>query len=74
MIFTGEFNYQGELVGMETDARTERQAWLNFCYGLAKQHGVRKGVMTAYFNGQKDNFKIKEVTLWKTSTLKALSI
>ena len=45
---------------METEAVTERQAWHNFCYGLAAQHGVRMGVMTAYFNGKKDNFTIKK--------------
>ena len=59
MTFTGEFNYQGQVHKMETEAVTERQAWHNFCYGLAAQHGVRMGVMTAYFNGKKDNFTIK---------------
>ena len=60
MTFTFEYNYQGEVGQMETEAVTERQAWHNFCYGLAAQHGVRMGVMTAYFNGKKDNFTIKE--------------
>jgi hypothetical protein len=61
MKFSGVFNYQGERKELETEGATERQAWQNFCYGLAKQYGVRKGVMTAHFSGKRDNFEIKEV-------------
>ena len=60
MKFTGVFNYQRQIHSLETEAGTEREAWHNFCYGLAKQHGVRTGAMTNYFNGNKLNFEIKE--------------
>jgi len=57
--FVGTFNYQGQVHNMETEAATERQAWLNLCYGLAKQHGVQIGVMYNYFDGSRDNYHIK---------------
>ena len=57
--FIGEFNYQGQTHKLETKASTERSAWHNFCFGLAKQHGVQIGVMYNYFDGSKDNYHIK---------------
>lgn len=66
MKFTGIFNYQRQVHSLETEADTKRQAWKFFCFGLAKQHGVRAGVMTNYFNGEKLNFEIKEEKPWNT--------
>ena len=59
MKFIGTFNYQGQVHTLETEAKTIRRAWYNFCYGLAMQHGVWVGVMTKYFDGSKDNYLIK---------------
>jgi hypothetical protein len=61
MTFTGTFNYQNEVSVMKTEAVTERQAREFFCHGLAARYGVKKRVMTNYFNGEKQNFEIKEV-------------
>jgi hypothetical protein len=58
--YSSIFNFQGEVIAMQTEARTERQAWQNFCYGLAKQHGVSKRAIANYFNGTKNNYEIKE--------------
>ena len=60
MKFTGIFNYQQEVSSLTTEADTEEQALLNLCHGMAKKYGVRKGKMTAYFNGQHDNYTIKK--------------
>lgn len=60
MKFTGIFNYQQEVSALTTEADTEEQALLNLCHGMAKKYGVRKGKMTAYFNGQHDNYMIKK--------------
>jgi len=62
MTFTGTFNFQNEVSVMKTEAVTERQAWEFFCHGLAARYGVKKRIMTNYFNGQKPSFEIKEVT------------
>jgi hypothetical protein len=61
MKYKGTFNFQGELSELSTGADKEAQALLNLCHGMAKKYGVRKGKMTAYFNGQHDNYTIKEV-------------
>jgi hypothetical protein len=46
---------------METEAASEDQARLQFCYGLAQKHGMQLRVMRGYFNGKKDNYEIREV-------------
>ena len=60
MKFIGQFNYQSEIFNLVTEAKTERQAWRHFCYGLAKRLSVQERVMRNYFNGTKDNYKIRE--------------
>jgi hypothetical protein len=60
MNFIGTFNYQNEVSVMKTESETERRAWEFFCHGLAARYGVRKRVMTNYFNGNKLNFEIRE--------------
>jgi len=60
MHWIGAFNYQGQVITLKTEAVTERQAWQNCCHGLAARCGVRKRVIMNYFNGEHNNFEIKE--------------
>jgi hypothetical protein len=65
--YSSVFNYQREIITMETEAETERQAWEFFCHGLAARHGVKKRVMMNYFSGNKPNFEIMEATPWQNT-------
>jgi len=60
ILFTGTFNYHGEVSVVYRYAKTERQAWGLMCRRLAKKYRVLPSVTTGYFNGSQDNFKIKK--------------
>ena len=58
-LFTGTFNFHGETSVIYRYAKSERQAWSLMCRRLAKKHGVLPIVMTGYFNGEKNNYKVE---------------
>ncbi len=59
--FRGQFNYAHSLHTRYCYATTERGAWKNFCFQLAKIHLVEVGWVMAMFNGNKDNFSIEKI-------------
>jgi hypothetical protein len=60
MKFAGTFNFSGEISQLETEAITERQAWSQFCCGLAKKYQRQPRVMLNWFDGRRDNYKIQK--------------
>ena len=60
ILFEGTFNWYGETNIIYAYAKNKRQAWLVMCRRLAKKHGVLPSVTTGYFDGNHDNFKVKE--------------
>ena len=54
----GQFNYKHSLHILYCYASTERGAWKNMCFQLAKKHGVEVGWVMGLFDGKSDNFQI----------------
>jgi hypothetical protein len=59
-LYKGWFNFQRELRILHCHAYSERQAWMNMCRQIAKLHDVSISMVMNYFNGDKDNYAIKE--------------
>ena len=60
--FKGVFNYKREIYVLYTSATTEKRAWSNFCYQLARIRDDPIRYVKGHFSGQQDNFKItKEI-------------
>lgn len=60
VLFKGWFNFSHELHVMYVKAYSERQAWMNFCRRIAKKHGVTLRMVMGHFDGNTDNYVIKE--------------
>ena len=56
----GKFVFNRESYTEYAYAYTKKQAWLVMCKRIAKKQGVIPSMVTAYFDGTKDNFEIKE--------------
>lgn len=61
--FVGTFNYQGEVSTLKTHIKCtcSAQAHHIFTAVLARKYDTTFRHMKAYFNGEKDNYKIEEV-------------
>lgn len=59
-LWKGWFNYGHELHVLYACAYSRRQAWLHFCRRLAKLHDVHVSLVMRKFDGQADNYEIKE--------------
>ena len=57
----GQFNYRHEVHILYSWATTERGAWRNFCYTLAKIHDIEVWFVMSLFEGEYDNFSIERV-------------
>jgi len=59
-LWCGVFNLNKQVFIEYAYAGSERQAWFVICRRLAKKTGVHPSVTMNYFNGEKDNFKIRK--------------
>uniref|UniRef100_A0A6M3IMU0 Uncharacterized protein n=1 Tax=viral metagenome TaxID=1070528 RepID=A0A6M3IMU0_9ZZZZ len=64
--FKGTFNYYCELIILWNHAKDISESKRFFIIELAKRLGKTTGSIRRYFNGAKDNFKIKEIKNEKT--------
>lgn len=60
--YKGTFNYHGEITTLYRWATSETAAKVLMYQAIQKLYGVSRGVIAGHFNGEKDNFKIMEVT------------
>ena len=59
-LYYSQYNYQNEIHKMWTQAGSPAAAHRNFIAKLAKLLCISSYKLRCYFNGYKDNFKIKE--------------
>jgi hypothetical protein len=59
-LYAGVFNLNRQVFIEYAYAASEKQAWLVFCRRIAKKTGVFPNVTMNYFNGEKDNYKIRK--------------
>jgi hypothetical protein len=64
-LWKGVFVLNRETFILYAHAYTLRQAWLIMCRQIAKRQSVIPSMVTNYFNGEKDNFKITLEIEWK---------
>ncbi len=57
----GVYNFKHQIHILYCYSTTERGAWRNMCYQLAKKHGVEVWHTMNMFNGEKSNFLIEKV-------------
>lgn len=60
-LYYSQYNYQNEIHKMWTRAGSPAAAHRNFIAKLTKLLGISGYKLRCYFNGHKDNFKIKEI-------------
>lgn len=58
--YKGVFNLNHEIFILYAYAYSERQAWLNMCRRISKQHEVPLSYVTGEFDGRKDNYGISK--------------
>ena len=58
-LFCGIFNFYREVYVIRSQATTERKAWANMCFQLAKKKGISPRQVMQIFNGDRDNFSIQ---------------
>jgi len=63
-LYKGQYNYQGEIHKLWTYAKCPAAAHRNFIAKLAKLLGISNYKLRCYFNGYKNNYKIKETPKW----------
>jgi len=59
--FCGVYNWKGENHTMYTTVPSKTIAHRNFCVKLAKELGISRWSVSAYFNSGKDNHSITSV-------------
>lgn len=62
-LYKGKFNYYGELFNFFRHATTNSKAYFLMTRKLALNLKISHYSVRCYFNGKKDNFKIKEVKI-----------
>ncbi len=60
MRYIGTFNYQREIHTFRAAANNKSQAYNILTRVLAKKLGLLHSTITRYFNGDNDNFEIRE--------------
>jgi len=58
-LFCGIFNFYREVYVVRSQATTERKAWANMCFQLAKKKGISPRQVMQIFDGTRDNFSIQ---------------
>ena len=59
-LWKGTFNWSGEVFTIYKRAHNESTAFQLMAFELAKRKGLTAWAIRQYFNGEKDNFEIKE--------------
>ena len=54
------FNYQNEVTRLETEAENREDAFSKTISVMAKKYSKSRESMLLYFNGEKDNYEIRE--------------
>lgn len=54
------YNYQGEVTILETEAKNREDAFSKTISVMAKKYSKSRESMLLYFNGEKDNYEIRE--------------
>ena len=66
-LFCGIFNFYREVYVVRSQATTERKAWANMCFQLAKKKGISPRQVMQIFDGTRPNYNISlEMTFEET--------
>lgn len=61
-LFKGSFNFQGEVITLYTHSKDEKGAFRNLIAQLVRKVEYSGWHLRNYYNGEKDNFIVEEVT------------